>query len=61
MVVLNVALYLDSVELLACDSEIGVDVIVVLLEEFIGNVGVFAKEEGELYTGWQKASVHDVS
>ena len=51
MVVLYVALYLDCVELLACDSEIGVDMVVMLLEEFIGNVGVFAKEEGELYTG----------
>ena len=48
---LNVALYLDCVELLAGDGEVGVDVIVVLLEEVIGNIGVFAKEEGELYTG----------
>jgi len=49
--VLNVALYLDCVELLACDSEIGVDVVVMLFEELIGNIGALAKEEGELYTG----------
>jgi len=59
LIVLDVALYFDSVELLAGDGEVRVDVVVMLLEEFIGNIGVFAKEEGELYTGWKRASVHD--
>lgn len=51
MVVLYVALYLDGVELLAGDGEIGMDVVVMLFEELIGNIGALAKEEGELYTG----------
>jgi hypothetical protein len=51
LVELDVAGYLDGVKLLAGDGEIGVNVVVMLLEEGVGYSGRFTEEEGELYAG----------
>jgi hypothetical protein len=58
LVVLDVTLYLDGVELPAGDGEVGVDVVVVLLEEFVGDGRGFAEEEGEFYAGCLTVSVN---
>jgi hypothetical protein len=51
LVELDVAGYLDGVKLLAGDSEIGVNMVVMLLKEGVGNGGRFTEEKGELDAG----------
>ena len=48
---MDVTLYLYGVEFLAGDGKVGVDVVVVFLEEFVCYGGGFAEEEGEFYAG----------